>query len=970
MAASFSPDRSRVACSFADSSGVVGASLGLDIAPEPLPEDLDALLGSYEVSTEWDPNPDRADGLALPLRVLDCATGDLLASFVAPQGDSPPVAILWAADGRRILTCSPSDGVTVWQARTAAVLHHDEELLGEDLALSPDGSCACVVGRGYWSVIDAANAMVLEEEEAESLISVAWSARGDLAMGAVDGTVHVLTRGRRGQRTLEAHSAPTTAVSFSHDGKLLATKSLDGSVLLWNTADWTLASTLNEPARGQSPRAGMQFAPTTDRLLTLGPAGKVARLWALDRSTIAARREVPATTHYANAKVVLLGDQTVGKTGLGMVLAGDDWEKTDSTHRRNVWLIQSSEHSGAQPERRETYLWDLAGQPGYRLLHQLHLSDVAVAAVVFDARNEVDPLAGVRHWVRALRLAERDSGAVPRLLVSARVDRGGPAISDERLQQALAEYGFALHLRTSAREGWGVAELFDAIISRIDWDRMPKVSSTGLFDSIKAFLVAERDRGRLLATASDLAADYAKTQADEGGRPMELRDEFDTCVGRVAARGLIRRLSFGGMVLLRPEVLDAYAASLVNAVREQPDGMGEISEDAAREGRFAMPADERVSDPQLERLLLTATVEEVLSHEIALREHSDEGPYLVFPTQSRRESDPLAAPDQIFATIAFEGPVSHVYATLVVRVAHSGFFARQATYRSATVFKRASTLLGASISEGDEASGELRLFAEAGADTAAKRLFLDYVTTHVQRRAVEGTARVDLAVRCGSCGLELTREQRALAIQRGRSTLRCMICDTSIDITGIDIDDDANELVIRAMDATADAERELSTAQAALLGKEAVGEFDVFLAHNARDKHAVKRLAWHLRGFGIHPWIDDEQIPPGRWFQDIIQRTIGTIPVAAIVLGPHGVGRRETVELRSFISQCVKRDIPIIPVALPGASVPNEFTFLSDFTWVRFEGTVDDATAIDRLRWGIRDPTDARGRPRTRSARA
>ena len=632
IAASFSPDGTRVVCSYIEAAEASSTGLGLETPPEPLPRELDEALGEYDVSVEWNPTPETSEGVSLPLRVFDSSSGELLASFLLPDAESPPAAVEWSADGRLIVSCSPDLGLTLWQARTAAVLQHDYELLGEDLSFSPEKSMVCVVGDGFWSVVDTDDGEVVEDHSADPLTCVSWSPRGPIAMGAADGAVHIVTPGRRGEHVLEAHSGAITSVSYSHDGAILATKSLDGSVLLWDTADWNIISRLNEPARGQSPHAGLSFAPNAHRLLTLGPAGKVARLWHLDPVVIAARREVAPTTHYANAKVVLLGDQSVGKTGLGLVLADEEWSPTESTHRRNVWRVQAYEHEGARPERRETYLSDLAGQPGYRLLHQLHLSDVAVALVVFDARSEVDPFAGVRHWVRALRLAERDGQtSVPRLLVSARVDRGGPPVSEDRIRALIDEYGFDAYLQTSAKEGWGIAELFDAVVSRIEWEQMPKVSSTGLFDSIRSFLLAERDRGRLLMTLSDLAADYIRTQ-DRGVVGSDaLQEEFETCVGRVAARGLIRRLSFGGMVLLRPEVLDAYASSLVNAVRNQPDGLGEISEDDARAGRFEMPTDDRVTDPQLERLLLAATVEEVLSHEVALREHSDEGPYLVFP---------------------------------------------------------------------------------------------------------------------------------------------------------------------------------------------------------------------------------------------------------------------------------------------------------------------------------------------------
>ena len=95
---------------------------------------------------------------------------------------------------------------------------------------------------------------------------------------------------------------------------------------------------------------------------------------------------------------------------------------------------------------RETLLWDLAGQPGYRLIHQLHLSEVAVALVVFDARSDVDPLSGVRYWNCALTQTGRSKDSEPtsrrKFLVVARCDRGGVALSNERLNELASELGF------------------------------------------------------------------------------------------------------------------------------------------------------------------------------------------------------------------------------------------------------------------------------------------------------------------------------------------------------------------------------------------------------------------------------------------------------------------------------------------------------------------------------------------------
>ena len=147
---------------------------------------------------------------------------------------------------------------------------------------------------------------------------------------------------------------------------------------------------------------------------------------------------------------------------------------------------------GARKEVREVLLWDLAGQPGYRLIHQLHLSEVAVALVVFDAHSESDPFAGIAHWVRALQTAQRvkgNTGMLKKLLVLARMDRGGKRVSRGRIEELVQSYGFDGYFETSAKEGTNIVALTDAINQAINWEMLPKVTSTQLFQQIKAFLI-------------------------------------------------------------------------------------------------------------------------------------------------------------------------------------------------------------------------------------------------------------------------------------------------------------------------------------------------------------------------------------------------------------------------------------------------------------------------------------------------
>ena len=137
---------------------------------------------------------------------------------------------------------------------------------------------------------------------------------------------------------------------------------------------------------------GVAFAPTSPLLATIGEEGLAIHIWRLDYDILLGAGPPADTRRYTNAKVVLVGDTSVGKSGLGLVLSGQEYVPTDSTHGRNVWTFDSQEAAlpDAREETRETLLWDLAGQPGYRMIHQLHLNGVAVALVVFDARSETE----------------------------------------------------------------------------------------------------------------------------------------------------------------------------------------------------------------------------------------------------------------------------------------------------------------------------------------------------------------------------------------------------------------------------------------------------------------------------------------------------------------------------------------------------------------------------------------------------
>ena len=715
----------------------------------------------------------------------------------------------------------------------------------------------------------------------------------------------------------------------------------------------------------------------------------LARLDGLDISNIAfshgwgTHRDQPPTSvsTYANAKVLLLGDSGVGKSGLALVLAGEPFIPTESTHARHVWKMPVPELNEGEDALREVLLWDLAGQPGYRIVHQLHLGGGAVALVLFDSRSETAPLAGIGYWARALQHAQATGDSLPTFLVGARIDRGVVDVSDERIAAVVTEFGFRGYLRTSAKGGWGVEELRAAILDAIDWSRMPVVTSSALFAAAKSFVLDQKAAGTLLTPLASLLASFvtapvtgpaAKAAPDakigrdlldsETGRDQgRLRGVFAGCVTRLEAAGLVKQLAFGDLVLLRPELIDVYAGAIVNAARDEPDGLGSMLESRVLDVDFRLPDQERIADGQQEKLLIIATLEELIRHEIVLREETEDGVQLIFPAAFRRDLPEAAEPADNTAEFTFEGPVINIYATLVVRLARSDRFTRRGRFQSAAQFEADSGgICTVHLTRSDEGRGALQVGYSEDVAVVVRFQFERFVLAHLERRATLGTVCQVRLYRCPDCGTPFSSAQIEAALGRGRTSLLC-----PVDETRVPLDDSpatfGQDADTSEMDASADAARTLAAASSIILGKEETTDFDVFLCHNAADKLAIRSIAQQLRNRGILPWLDEADLIPGRPWQDELERQIGNIRSAAVFVGPSGIGPWQSREMKAFLNEFAERECPVIPVLLPKASAPDELPiFLRGMTWVDLR--TPDAEGVERLIWGItgRRPNEPR----------
>jgi len=896
---------------------------------------------------------------------IDTGTSQILAL------DQSAYDVDWSPDGRWLAVADGAGDLGVWDPETGALLAADRVHQQEAYSVcwSLDGQLLITGSLDKTvSIQNSENLRIIRRLTMnDDIVSVALSPDGNsIAAASGNHTTCVWdTHTGRERVVLEGHTGALACVQFSPDGEFLASGANDGTARLWRRHDWECVAVV--PNVIGAGVGGLAFHPYRPLIaIKRKDAGEVD-CWQLDYDKLLGVSARPKSRRYVNAKVVLLGDTGVGKSGLGLVLSGQAYQPTDSTHGRNVWTFdaQEVETPGGSSQTREVLLWDLAGQPGYRLIHQLHLNEVAVALIVFDSRSETDPFSGVRHWVRALAQAREIEGNVHvplrAYLVAARADRGGVAVTQERVQRMLGDLGLDGFFETSAKEGWQVSDLAQAIRTGIDWDALPMVSSSELFDSIKQFLLEEKEQGRLLSTADDLFRAYQRAQPAVVG-DADLRASFETCIGRVESRGLIRRLHFGGLVLLQPELLDAYASAMVQAAKEEPDGLGFISEEAALRADFRLAQSERVKDGAQEKLLLIATVEELLRHEIALKEMTDRGADLVFPSQFTRERPDAPDIPGKQAAFTFEGPLNNIYATLAVRLSHSVLFKREAMWQNvASYTATGGGHCGIHLRELDEGSGELALFYDGSATAAVRSQFEAYVADHLQLRAIAGTVTRRTIRACADCGYVLPEDLVQRRLGRGAATIRCPACDEAV-ISLLDEEPaapTATKIAVAEMNRSADARRDRNVAATQLKGKIEANDYDVFLCHNSSDKEQVKAIAKRLMERGVLPWLDEWDVRPGTRWQDELARQLKSIKSAAVFIGPKGSGPWQDLEIQKLLQQFAKHKRPIIPVILEGRKGrPQLPGFLGLWHVVDMRQAEPDPFA--QLVWGItgeRQPT-------------
>ncbi len=393
----------------------------------------------------------------------------------------------------------------------------------------------------------------------------------------------------------------------------------------------------------------------------------------------------------------------------------------------------------------EAILWDLAGQPDYRLTHALFLDDADLALIVFNPTDSRDPLHGVEYWLKQLNIGEASRGSqdgCQTILVGARADRGEAHLTREELDEFCRQRGISGgYLATSALTGQGLDKLLRRMKEQILWEQKNATVTTLTFKHIKDHVLKlkeNRRRRKVIISPQEL-----RKRWDTDGTWPFTDAEMMTAVGHLANYGYVRslRTSQGEQrILLTPELLNNLAASFVLEARRNPKGLGSLEEKRLLAGEYRFPELEKLSAQERD-MLVDAVALVFLEHNVCFRETDPLGgqSYLIFPELINLKKPVLEdkQPTEDGAGYTVGGMIENLYASLVVLLGYTEKFTRTYQWRNQARYEIGGGLICGFRQDG-ERDGELDLVLYFGTNVGqpVRTLFQGLFESFLARRNV------------------------------------------------------------------------------------------------------------------------------------------------------------------------------------------------------------------------------------------
>jgi small GTP-binding protein len=772
------------------------------------------------------PNTDSTTGELLNALLLwDLETGHCLQALTGHTGRVENIA--WSADQRLAITASSDKTARIWDIATGCCLHtlegHTDFVYGVTLSINQlfaltssfdktirlwdiqTGQCLRIfeghqerVRNAVWSndqrfILSCADDNTIRLWDIESgqclrvfeghknwVMCVAWSADQRFFLsGSCDRTIRLWdVESGRCLRIFEGHTSNVEYITWSADQRFAISASPDTTVLLWDVdAGCCLHILLGHSVMIRGLAWGFNqcyaFSGDINGGIFMWDLSEFATDTPTQQTTLPTLQSAPDQVQYTNAKVLLVGESSAGKTGLSKALSGEKWQPSDSTIGAwaTQWKLPVDSGDGVE---REIWLWDFGGQADQRLIHQLYMDETALAVLVFDGQKD-NLFETLSQWDRELTRGSQKP--FTKLLVAGRVDAGGLRVGRAQVDAFAKERGYANFLETSAKQNIGCDELKQAILDGICWDSIPCRTTLVLYKRLKEEIVRLKDVGRVLMRFNELREALQLSLSVE--IPRFTDDKLRAVISLLAGPGVVWELKFGNWVLLQPERINAYAQAVIQTMRTDEYERGCLLEVTVLSGELIYHSSiERLSTED-ERIILQAMLQSLLERGICLREQTDMGTLLIFPSYYRREREELIDAPAMLLSYRFHGFLDEVYASLVVRLHHTKSFQQDQLWRYAADFKTLTgKQLGIKLTRLGEGTGELSVYFDPMIPVEEKIIFAKYVHEHLLQNAKD-VNRMRHYV-CPHCGTPAGNPEVAMKkLAEGKKDIPCINCDDS-----------------------------------------------------------------------------------------------------------------------------------------------------------------------------------------------
>src|SRR6266508_1736472 len=806
------------------------------------------------------------------VRLWDVSSGELVRSLEGHQ--NRVLSVAFSPDGRWLASGSYDNTVRLWDVSSGELVRSLEGYRSSvhSVAFSPDGRWLASGSDDrtvrLWDA--SSNKLVrLLEGHKHSVLSVAFSPDGRwLASGSDDRTVRLWdASSNKLVRLLEGHKHSVLSVTFSPDGRWLASGSEDNTVKLWDVETGAEVETYREIPPTHSfltaefrPRA--RIAATFEKNLTL--PGETDLILPAVELALAAGIPTAIPSSYVSAKVVMIGESSVGKSCLALRMATGEYKELGTTHGMRTWKMRPEQLDpaavAAKAEEREVFIWDLGGQQEYRLVHQLFLPETTLAMILFDPTR----------------------GLAPR----------------------------------------GLAELGKAVIDQIKWGELSKTTRPRFFQLIRETIRQWQDSGEVVMLYSELekrVRALAENDPDLEFDPQSV----DTVVEQLAAQGEIveTQLSSGDRVLvLQIGFISSYAGSLVLAARDNPKGVPALEELLVVSGRTPLPRGkpEDRADPLRERIVLECTVQLLLDRGLCFKHEG----MLIFPTEFKpsEAADSERAARTVTIYYDFTGAIDNIWASMVTQLAMGGEnetgFGRVRLWKNHAEFEKPGQgVCGLSRVDRQSGSAHLDLLFSEEVSPETRDLFIGFVDEHLRKEGVE--IKEGWKMVCAN-GHPFDDDAIKARVAEGKTDIGCPICDSRVLIgKGAEEARAATERELVALKTSIDRKKKQEIAET----KAEFKPLQVFISYSHRDEALRKELGKHLsalRRENVIGFWHDRMIGTGAEWRDEIDHHLEQAGVILPLVSPDFIASEYCydIETKRALERHAAGEAVVIPVVL------------------------------------------------------